>query len=330
MFIIINYVNSIFEQLPQTPEMAKLKQKMLSDMEKRYVQLIKEEQGQQQATANVLAEFGDLDSYFTKINLSTEESEVNETTLSWSKAEVEAFKTHRSRFSLAIAGGVWLILFAPVFSLLIQATVSFLPFFSSLDSMQVILFSLIPVLLLSALALSLFVTFGMKERAFNLEGKTISVDSLTQSELVQEKKEYQPQFTKGITTGILFCIVGVVFLLLSLLFVQSTPLWSLIFLLSFVSIGVFLFIFFGIIYATYDKLLSIGDYAPKKVASERLTTNVANIIFPLATGIYVISGLLFQTWSPGWMIFPILGIGFGLFAAVAENTSLFYPKKAKK
>lgn len=44
MFIIINYVNSIFEQLPQTPEMVKLKQKMLSDMEKRYAQLITENQ----------------------------------------------------------------------------------------------------------------------------------------------------------------------------------------------------------------------------------------------------------------------------------------------
>ncbi|SEK20825.1 hypothetical protein SAMN04488700_1168 [Carnobacterium iners] len=330
MFIIINYVNSIFEQLPQTPEMVKLKQKMLSDMEKRYAQLITENQNQQQATASVLAEFGDVDNYFTKINLSTEESEVDKTTLSWSKAEVEMFKAHRSRFSLAVASGVSLILFSPVFSLLIQETAPFLPFFSSLESTQLILFSLVPVLLLNAIAISLFVAFGMKEREFNLEGKLISVDSLTQSELAQEKTEYQSQFTRGITMGILFCIVGVVFLLVSLLFINSNPFWPLIFLLSFVSIGVFLFVFFGIIYATYNKLLSVGNYTPKKIASERLTTNVANVVFPLAAGIYVISGLLFQTWSPGWMIFPILGIGFGLFATIAENTSLFCPKKPKK
>jgi len=77
-----------------------------------------------------------------------------------------------------------------------------------------------------------------------------------------------------------------------LLLFSSEQFWPLIFLLSFVSIGVFLFVFFGIIHSTYDKLLSIGDYTPKRVASERLTTKVANIVFPLAVGIYVISGLL--------------------------------------
>ncbi|WP_034552173.1 permease prefix domain 1-containing protein [Carnobacterium funditum] len=327
MSIIINYVNSIFERLPQSPEMFKLKQEMLSNMENRYTQLIAENKSEQQAVAKAIAEFGNTDELLAMASLPTEEREPDENTLNWSNDEVEEFKAHRSKFGLAIAFGIFLILIAPALSLLIQEMARFLPFISALESSLLILFSLIPLLVLIAVAIGLFITFGIKEQQFGIEGKVISIDSITQSNLAKELKEFKPQFAKGITFGVLFCIAGLVSLLVPLLLFSSEQFWPLIFLLSFVSIGVFLFVFFGIIHSTYDKLLSIGDYTPKRVASERLTTKVANIVFPLAVGIYVISGLLFDTWSPGWMIFPILGISFGLFAAIVENSNLFHPKK---
>lgn len=327
MFILINYVDSVFEKLPQNLNMLKLKQEILSSMEERYCQLLTESKTQQQAIAQVLAELGNIDDYLIKNDSSTEEFDFEKNVLHWSRDETETFKTHRSMFSLASAIGVFLIVIAPVFALLIQKSATYLPLLSSLRSSQLILFSLIPVLLLTAVAIGLFVHFGIKELTFGIGENVISVDSNTRSNLIQEKNEFKPQFIKGMTSGILFCVAGLVFLLMPLLFVEFDPFWSLIFILSFMAMGAFLFTFSSMIYVTYHKLLSIGHYSPKRAASERLTTKVAHLVFLPAIAIYVILGLLFQTWSSGWMIFPILGIAFGVFAIIVENPHLFNQKK---
>ncbi|MGB3160727.1 MAG: hypothetical protein WBA84_05715 [Carnobacterium sp.] len=327
MLILTHYVNAVFEQKPNTPEMIKLKQDMLLNMEKHYTTLLAENFTEQEALARVLAEYGQIEDYLGKETHFSEELTSDENILNWSKSEVEEFKTHRSRFSLAIALGVSLILFAPALSLFVQGLSSYLPFLSSLQSNQLILVSLIPLFILISTAVGLFIIFGIKEQSFGVEGKIILLDPSTRSNLMQEMNEFKHSFAKGITTGVLFCFAGLIFLLFPLILFESERFWPLIFLLSFVSAGVFLLVFFGIIHSTYNKILSIGDYTPQRVASERMTTKVANIIFPLAAGIYVISGLLFNTWSPGWMIFPILGISFGIFAAIAENSNLFFPKK---
>jgi hypothetical protein len=327
MFILTNYVNSIFEKLPQNLKMVKLKQEILSNMGERYVQLLTEQVNQQQAIAQVLAELGNIDDYLIKKNSSSEEFDFEKNILHWSKDETETFKNHRSTFSLASAIGVFLIFIAPVFALLIQKSAPYLPLLSGLSSSQLILFSLIPVLILMAVGIGLFVHFGIKELAFGIGEKVISLDSMTRASLIQEKKEFKQPFIKGMTSGILFCVAGLVFLLWPLLFAQFDPFWSLIFILSFMAIGTFLFTFFNMIQVTYDKLLSTGHYSPRKSASERLTTKVAHLIFLPAIAIYVISGLLFQIWSLGWLIFPILGIAFGVFAILVENPHLFKRKK---
>lgn len=327
MFILIHYLDSVFEKLPQNSKMIELKQEILSNMRKRYVQLLTEQVNQQQAIGQVLAELGNIDDYLIKKNRSSEAFDFEKNILYWSKDEAERFKTHRSLFSLANAIAGFLIFIAPAFALLIQKSAPYLPLLSSLSSLKLILFSLIPVLILMAVAIGLFVHFGSKELAFGVGEKIISLDSMTRASLIQEKKEFRTSFIKGVTSGFLFYVAGLVFLLLSLVFVKLDPFLVLIFILSLMAMGTFLFTFFSTIQITYDKLLSIGLYAPRKSASERLTTKVAYLVFIPATAIYVISGLLFQTWSLGWMVFPILGIAFGVFAVVVENPHLFNRKK---
>lgn len=327
MSIIINYIHSIFETLPKTSEMFKLKQEMLLNMEKRYNQLITEKNNEQQAIAQVLTEFDHIVEYLTQQSFSTEDFRLDETSFNWSDDDVQEFMSHRSKFALAMATGVSLILIAPAKALFIQETAQFLPYMKLLEPAKLISLSFIPVLILIAIAIGLFVVFGMKEYQFGVGDKVLLINERTRSHLSQEYKEFKPRFVKAITIGILLCIASLVFLFLSLILFGSTQYWPFIFLFSFVSIGVFLFIFFGIIHSTYNKLLSIGDYTPDKIASERLTTRVANIIFPITAGMYVISGLLFNTWSPGWVIFPILGIGFGIFAVIIENFNLFNTRK---
>ena len=326
MSIIRHYVHSIFESLPRTSEMVQLKQELLLNMEKRYDQLIAEKNNEQQATALVLTEFSQIAKYLTQQSFSTDEVDFNEASLDWSDDDVQEFMSHRSKFALAIASGISLILIAPAKTLFIQEIAQFLPFMNRIEPQKLIALSFIPALLLIAIAIGLFVVFGLKEHQYNVGDNLISLNKSTRSYLTQEKKEFNPRFIKAISAGVLLCIASLVFLFLSLILFGAAKYWLLIFLFSFVSIGTFLLVFFGIIHLTYDQLLSTGDYTLNSRASERLTTRVANILFPVAAGLYVISGLMFHTWSPGWMIFPILGIGFGIFATILENVHLFHPK----
>ena len=43
---------------------------------------------------------------------------------------------------------------------------------------------------------------------------------------------------------------------------------------------------------------------------------VAGVVFPLAAAVYLIAGLVFYALSRAWIIFPIVGILFGIFATV--------------
>lgn len=327
MSILLHYVNSIFESLPRTSEMVKLKQELLLNMENRYNQLIAEKNNEQQATTLVLTEFSHLTKYLTQHSFSTEEIDFNNANPDWSDEDVQEFMSHRSRFALAIASGISLILIAPAKTLFIQEIARFLPFMNRIESQKLMALSFIPAVILIAIAIGLFVFFGFKEYHYRLGDKVNLLNKRTHSYLTQEKKEFKRRFLKAIRVGVFLCIVSLVFLFLSLVLFESAKNWLLIFLFSFASIGIFLLVFFGLIHLTYDQLLSTDNFTLNKITRERLTTRVANILFPTAAGLYVISGLFFHTWSPGWIIFPILGIGFGIFALIVENSSFFNSKK---
>lgn len=319
MDTIINYVDSVFINLPQTPEMLRLKEDMLLNMEEKYNQLKAENRSENEAIGTVLAEFGNIDEIIEAYNLETNDQEEDPNTVFLSHEEVDDYLSHRAKFSLAIAAGVFLCILAPAIMLLVQEVSSFLPFINRVAEDTLIILSLIPLFLFIALAVGLFVIFGIKEQQYELEGRAISLESTTRSELNRELKNFKPQFAKAIASGVVLCIIAPIVLLLSLVLLGYENYWSVIFLLSFVAVGVFLFVFFGIIHATYHKLLAIGSYAPKKVAAEKLTDTVASIVFPLAAAVYVISGFLFNTWGTAWIIFPIVGVLFAVFAAASES-----------
>ncbi|HRL00269.1 MAG TPA: hypothetical protein PK486_07620, partial [Trichococcus flocculiformis] len=88
-------------------------------------------------------------------------------------------------------------------------------------------------------------------------------------------------------------ILAPVSMLLSVVFLGEENGLSLVFLLSFIAIGVFLFIFYGIQDETYEKLLSIGEFAKDKAEKNKVVGIVAGVVFPLAAAVYLIVGILF-------------------------------------
>lgn len=317
MDTIRNYVESAFIDLPRTAEMQQLKEEMLRNMEEKYMRLKEAGSSENEAIGTVLSEFGNIDEIMEAYNL--EDSIESEELIYFSESEADNFMHHRTKFAMGIAIGVFLCILAPAMLLLVQGLYHLIPFLQTVPSDTIDILSVIPLFLMVAIAVGIFITMGMREEQYKLDYRAITLEHSTRSHLQREKKDFQPRFAKAITFGVILCILAPAVLLISMLFLGEENELSVVFLLSFVAVGVFLFVFYGILYSTYERLLAEGDYTPDKLKAEKTSENIAGIVFPIAGGIYVIAGFLFNAWGTAWIIFPIAGIFFAIFSAVYHS-----------
>lgn len=317
MDTIRNYVESVFIDLPRTVEMQQLKEEMLRNMEEKYTRLKETGSSENEAIGTVLAEFGNIDEIMEAYDL--EGTMESEELVYFTEEEADDFMYHRTKFAMGIAIGVFLCILAPAMLLLVQGLYHFIPFLQTISSERVDILSVIPLFLMVAIAVGIFITMGMREEQYKLDYRAITLEHSTRAYLQREKKEFQPRFAKAITFGVILCILAPAVLLISMLFLGEENELPVVFLLSFVAVGVFLFVFYGIMYSTYERLLAEGDYTPDKLKAEKTSENIAGIVFPIAGGIYVIAGFLFNAWGTAWIIFPIVGIFFAIFSAIYHS-----------
>ncbi len=129
----------------------------------------------------------------------------------------------------------------------------------------------------------------------------------------------------AIIIGVGLCILSPIPLFLSAVFTQFRPEYGLVVLLAMIAVAVFIFVRFGIAKAGYARLLQQGEHARpgkkggKDSKAEKITSTVASVVFPLAALAYLLMGFLGGLWHPGWLIFPITGILFGVFSSIIES-----------
>lgn len=317
METIYNYVESVFVNLPRTKEMQHLKEEMLHNMEEKYLDLKASGVSENEAIGTVLSEFGNIDEIIEEYNLSLEEeSEADPDEIFLNREEVEGYLLHRHQFAFSIALGVFLCIIsvAVFFSFLSIARF----FFPSFEEGAGIL-GVIGLLLCVAAGVFLFIIYGMRESQYPFANRLLKLDPPVYARVKEESRPFKARFPYAIATGVVLCILGPISLLLSVFLLGEDNPLSIVFLMGFIATGVFLFVYYGIQNDTYDKLLSIGSHTRSQVKANKLTETVSSIVFPLATLFYLFMGFVHGAWGTAWIIFPIVGIGFGIFAAIAEG-----------
>ncbi|MFY9901555.1 MAG: hypothetical protein WAK52_03010 [Trichococcus sp.] len=315
MDTIKNYVESAFADLPKTQEMLAQKQAMLTKMQDKYQQLKSEGKSEHEAISAAIAAHGNIDDFTIsdKSVLPTENSD-NEVYLT--PEQVDEYIDHRHHFAWAMATGVFLCIMGPASLFLSQYLAGYRNGQGGRTSELLDMLTLVPLFILVAAGVALFILYGMKEQQFELEEKRVQLDSTTYTRLKSEHKAFRPRLAVAVAIGVALCILAPVSMLLSVVLLGEDNGLSLVFLLSFIAIGVFLFIFYGIQDETYEKLLSIGEFAKDKAEKNKVVGIVAGVVFPLAAAIYLIAGFVYYAWGSAWIIFPIVGILFGIFATV--------------
>ena len=315
MDTISNYVDSVFATVPESPELSAQKQAMLNRMQDKYQQLKSAGKSEYEAISGAIAAHGNIDD-FTKSDLAAVPAEIPDNEVYLTPEQVDEYIDHRHHFAWAMATGVFLCIMGPASLFLGQYLAGYRDGQAGRTSDLMDILTLVPLFIFVAAGVALFILYGMKEQQFELEEKRVQLDATTYARLKAAHKAFRPRLAVAVAIGVALCILAPVSMLLSVVFLGEENGLSLVFLLSFIAIGVFLFIFYGIQDETYEKLLSIGEFAKDKAEKNKVVGIVAGVVFPLAAAVYLIAGFVYYAWASAWIIFPIVGILFGIFATV--------------
>lgn len=172
------------------------------------------------------------------------------------------------------------------------------------------------LLLIVAGAVATFIMQGMKLSRFEyLEKEYLSLQYGIAGIVEKKQEEFDPVFKKCIATGVALCIVSVVPLMMAVAFGAKdlTYIYCVCMLLLLVALGVYLFVWSGMIFGSYQKLREEGDYTREKKLENKKNDNLSKVYWCTVTAIYLGYSFVTGKWQTSWVIWPCAGV---LFAAV--------------
>jgi hypothetical protein len=309
------YLENMFASLPKTNEIMKIKNDLLSNMEDKYLELKSNGKSENEAIGIVISEFGNIDELIRELGIE-HVSQVNSLP-TLTEFEVNDFVESNKRTGKLVGIGVVLCMIGAAFLIFTQQLIedSFIRGISK-DLGDVL--GLVPLLVLVAIAVGLFIYSGnLGEKFKYLEGG-FELPADLKAQIQQKNREFNSPYNLSVIVGVTICILSPVILFVSSIFGNNGSTYGVVGLILMVAIAVYIFIYFGKIREGYKRLLCLDEYSKplkEKEEEDKVIRAVASIVWPLAVCIFLVSGLVFYQWHINWIIFPVTGILFGMFCA---------------
>ena len=233
------------------------------------------------------------------------------------REEAADFLEHEASWATRMGFGVMMCILSPV--LLIELCglggCGVIP----LDDNQGGLIGLICLFLILIWPVMTFIRYGIAEReyAYISEGR-FALAYGVDVQIRQQRKAYQPAFTRSITFGVALCLISVIPIFIGAFWEQDVfELLAVGFLLIVVSFAVYLFVSAAIIWGSYDRLLKEGDYDPK-TGENSLAGRIGTAFWPLAAAIYLAWSFLSGDWHITWLVGPVAGCVYAAISAACS------------
>ena len=311
MDTIKNYLETMFASMPNTPEVQKAKDELLSMMEDKYNELIAEGQSENAAVGTVMSEFGNLDELAEDLGLAKEVEEVHVREQEVSRRfvslqEVQSYLDNVRTRGLLIGIGVLLCITCVVPPQLADMTLIGGGFHVNEA------FGVVGMLAFLAVAIGLFIFSGVVNHDFDyIKKEPCQIDYTTANLIGEKRKDFRITRAWMLTVGVIMCA----FCWVPAAVVDNDGTSILLFLL--VGLGVFLIIFSSTIDGGYEDILNVNDRTTMSGKYGRddeieyvspAATIVMSVYWTTITCIYLaISFLTFQ-WGVTWIIWPVAGI----------------------
>lgn len=177
------------------------------------------------------------------------------------------------------------------------------------------------LLVMIIIAVVIFIFDGIRLDKYEYIEKEILELQYGVKGIVEKKKaEFDHTFRICIASGVAFCIIGVVPLIVAGA-VQANDFVCCCLvgvLLTCIAIGVYLFVTAGCVWDSYNKLLQEGDYTPEQKATNKKLSFLPGTYWCTITAIYLGISFYFDNWDRSWIIWPVAGVAFVVVMGIAN------------
>jgi len=239
-------------------------------------------------------------------------------------AQANEFLEWRKVASLRIAAGTFLCIVAAIPLLLLGAASEVTAYHVSEDAAAGI--GLAALLLIVAAAVAIFISCDSKNAPFDFIDKEPFETEYGVSGMVKErKKAYKDIYTKCNVIGVSLCVLAPIPLFIGAF--GNNDFFTVIMLcvtILLVGIGVVFLTVSDLRWASMQKLLKEGEFAPKERRKKRIKGTVGAVYWLITTAAYLGWSFLTNDWKITWTVWPIAGI---LFAVVMCLLNLLLEEK---
>lgn len=306
------YLETMFQNLPNLPEVQKAKYELGQMMEDKYQELKQEGKNENEAVAIVISEFGNLDELSEELGIKTAVSEevVNARRLSFEEAKQYIHRKISAGYKIAL--GVLLCIMAPCGCMILDGYGN-----ETLEAIGVlILFGFVSV----AVGLFVFADMSMGKWKF-LKRQACSIDFITAEYVSNEKENFRMTNALMVTIGVVLCVFSVIPVVIfdDLINIKYLEGYGECLMFLCVSIGVFLFIAAAHRKEAYNTMLKLNakgtvgaQFVPEQKGQVRYRSKeveaIMSVYWPTVTCIYLCWSFLTFNWHMTWIIWPIAGI----------------------
>ncbi len=318
METIRNYLETMFLNLPNTPEVYRAKNELWQMMEDKYAELKAEGKSENEAVGIVISEFGNLDELAKDLGI---EQVIHENPIPKGRPlpleDVKCFLADKSKHAFMTALGVLLCILSPCGPMLFYVFGEHIahnsPLFGALGACS--------FFIIIAVAVGIFIYSGiMISRWGYLKREPYVTDFATTEYLHQAMESFKPTYALMLTVGVILCVISLipVIILDEVLPLGPWSDFSTALMFALVAIGVFLIVMASMKLGSYKFLLHMnrqgtvgGSYVPSQDSPKYRDRNVGMIMsvyWPTVTCLYLIWSFLTFDWWITWIIWPIARI----------------------
>ncbi|MCM1113775.1 MAG: helix-turn-helix domain-containing protein [Muribaculum sp.] len=239
--------------------------------------------------------------------------------------EAEEFLTETRTFARMIGLGVALCILSPVALILLagMADAGWL----HLTEVMAAGVGLVVLLVMIAVAVAIFILQGLHYDKWSyLEEREIVPGYGVDGIAAKRKESFAGTFAVCIAVGVGICILSPIPLCLAGM--AELEEWVLVacscFLLVMVAGAVYLFVWAGINYGSFDKLLQIGEYTAENKKFQRRIAPIASVYWCVVLVFYLLYSFLSRRWAITLIIWAVAGVAW---AAIQGVIKLFLHRK---
>lgn len=328
METIRNYLETMFLNLPNTPEVYKAKKELWQMMEDKYTELKQEGISENEAVGTVISEFGNLDELAEDLGISgfvqTDSDMPDNKTFPLENAK-KYLADHAKHAYFTALGVLFCIVSvcAPIFFSAIADISANRNFLDTLGAAV--------MFLLIAIGVGLLVYSGTQIGKWNYLKKENYVTDFATTEYIQNELEhYKSTHALHLTIGIMICILSILPpMLLDTLNNELWEDWSGGFMIAMIALGVFFIVLCSMKLNSYNELLKLnkkdtvgGNYVPDQQEETYIhpaINTIMSVYWPTITCIYLIWSFLSFDWWITWIIWPIAAIIHSLIKSTLKK-----------